>query len=32
MYNDYLDELEYAAELGFDGICVQRAPPERATG
>jgi len=21
-YNDYLDELEYAAELGFDGICV----------
>ncbi len=21
-YNDYLDELEYAAEVGFDGICV----------
>ena len=21
-YNDYLDELEYAAELGFDGVCV----------
>ena len=21
-YNDYLDELEYAAELGFDGICL----------
>ena len=22
MYNDTLDELEYAASLGFDGICV----------
>src|SRR3954471_4327267 len=22
MYNDYLDELEYAAQVGFDGICV----------
>jgi alkanesulfonate monooxygenase SsuD/methylene tetrahydromethanopterin reductase-like flavin-dependent oxidoreductase (luciferase family) len=22
MYIDYLDELEYAAEMGFDGICV----------
>jgi alkanesulfonate monooxygenase SsuD/methylene tetrahydromethanopterin reductase-like flavin-dependent oxidoreductase (luciferase family) len=22
IYNDYLDELEYAAEVGFDGICV----------
>ena len=22
VYNDYLDELEYAAEVGFDGICV----------
>ena len=22
MYNDFLDELEHAAELGFDGICV----------
>jgi alkanesulfonate monooxygenase SsuD/methylene tetrahydromethanopterin reductase-like flavin-dependent oxidoreductase (luciferase family) len=22
VYNDYLDELEYAAELGYDGICV----------
>jgi alkanesulfonate monooxygenase SsuD/methylene tetrahydromethanopterin reductase-like flavin-dependent oxidoreductase (luciferase family) len=21
-YNDYLDELEYAAEVGFDGVCV----------
>jgi alkanesulfonate monooxygenase SsuD/methylene tetrahydromethanopterin reductase-like flavin-dependent oxidoreductase (luciferase family) len=21
-YNDYLDELEYADEVGFDGICV----------
>ncbi|MBX9828095.1 MAG: LLM class flavin-dependent oxidoreductase [Xanthobacteraceae bacterium] len=21
-YNDYLDELEYAATVGFDGICV----------
>ncbi len=21
MYNDFLDEAEYAAELGFDGIC-----------
>jgi len=22
VYNDYLDELEYAAAVGFDGICV----------
>ncbi len=22
MYNDFLDELEFAAETGFDGICV----------
>ncbi|MCZ6783342.1 MAG: LLM class flavin-dependent oxidoreductase [Proteobacteria bacterium] len=22
MYNDFLDELEFAAESGFDGICV----------
>src|SRR5687767_15239073 len=22
MYIDYLDELEYAAEMGFDGLCV----------
>ena len=22
VYNDYLDELEYAADMGFDGICV----------
>ncbi len=22
MYNDFMDELEYAAEAGFDGICV----------
>ncbi|MCH8283321.1 MAG: flavin-dependent oxidoreductase, partial [Chloroflexi bacterium] len=21
-YNEYLDELEFAAESGFDGICV----------
>ena len=22
LYNRYLDEIEYAEELGFDGICV----------
>ena len=22
LYNEYLDELEYAASMGFDGICV----------
>ena len=22
MYNEFLDELEYAADMGFDGICV----------
>jgi alkanesulfonate monooxygenase SsuD/methylene tetrahydromethanopterin reductase-like flavin-dependent oxidoreductase (luciferase family) len=22
MYNDFMDELEFAAEIGFDGICV----------
>jgi alkanesulfonate monooxygenase SsuD/methylene tetrahydromethanopterin reductase-like flavin-dependent oxidoreductase (luciferase family) len=22
LYNEYLDELEYADELGFDGVCV----------
>ena len=22
MYNEFMDELEFAAELGFDGICV----------
>ena len=22
VYNDYLDELEYADQIGFDGICV----------
>jgi alkanesulfonate monooxygenase SsuD/methylene tetrahydromethanopterin reductase-like flavin-dependent oxidoreductase (luciferase family) len=22
MYNDFMDELEYAADCGFDGICV----------
>jgi alkanesulfonate monooxygenase SsuD/methylene tetrahydromethanopterin reductase-like flavin-dependent oxidoreductase (luciferase family) len=22
MYNDFLDELEFAADVGFDGICV----------
>lgn len=22
LYNDFMDELEHAAELGFDGICV----------
>ena len=29
MYNDFMDELEYAAECGFDAICVQRAPLQR---
>jgi alkanesulfonate monooxygenase SsuD/methylene tetrahydromethanopterin reductase-like flavin-dependent oxidoreductase (luciferase family) len=22
MYNEFMDELEYAAEMGFDGVCV----------
>ena len=22
MYNDFMDELEYAAEVGFDAVCV----------
>ena len=22
LYNEYLDELEFADEVGFDGICV----------
>ena len=22
MYNDFMDELEYAADMGFDAICV----------
>ncbi|HYB11936.1 MAG TPA: LLM class flavin-dependent oxidoreductase, partial [Myxococcota bacterium] len=22
MYNDFMDELEFAAEAGFDGVCV----------
>ena len=22
LYNEYMDQLEYAADLGFDGICV----------
>src|SRR5712691_10715055 len=22
LYNEYLDELEYAEQLGFDGVCV----------
>ncbi len=22
MYNEFIDELEYAAEVGFDGVCV----------
>ena len=22
MYNDFMDELEFAAECGFDGVCV----------
>ena len=22
LYNDYLDELEFAEEMGFDGLCV----------
>jgi alkanesulfonate monooxygenase SsuD/methylene tetrahydromethanopterin reductase-like flavin-dependent oxidoreductase (luciferase family) len=22
LYNEYMDQLEYAAQIGFDGICV----------
>ena len=22
VYNEYLDQLEYAEELGYDGVCV----------
>src|SRR5262245_19854784 len=22
LYNEFIDELEYAAEIGFDGVCV----------
>ena len=29
LYNRYLDELEYADQLGFDGRLRQRASPER---
>ena len=29
VYNTYLDLLEYAADVGFDAIGVQRASPER---
>ena len=29
MYNTYLDQLEFADSVGYDGIGVQRAPPER---
>ena len=29
LYNRYLDELVLADELGFDGVCVQRASSER---
>ena len=29
VYHQYMDQLEYADELGFDGIGCQRAPPER---
>ena len=29
MYNEFMDELEFAAECGFDGVCVQRAPLQR---
>src|ERR1017187_223225 len=25
MYNDFMDELEYAAECGFDAVCVNAA-------
>ena len=29
VYHQYMDQLEYAETLGFDGIGCQRAPPER---
>ena len=29
MYNDFMDEMEYAADCGFDAVCVQRAPLQR---
>ena len=25
LYNEYLDELEHAAQVGFDGVCVKTA-------
>src|SRR3981081_3570833 len=27
MYNDFMDELEYAAEVGFDACCGNSHPP-----
>ena len=29
VYHEYMDQLEYAETLGFDGDRRQRAPPER---
>ena len=29
MYNDFMDELEYAAEVGFDADLRERAPFQR---
>ena len=29
LYHRYLDELEYADKLGFDGVVPQRASPDR---
>ncbi len=29
VYNDYLDELEFADQVGFDGICVNEHHSER---
>jgi len=29
VYHEYMDQLEYAEALGFDGIGRERAPPER---
>lgn len=29
MYNEFMDELEFAAEMGFDGICVNEHQMER---
>ena len=29
MYNEFMDEMEYAADCGFDAICCQRASLQR---